>query len=119
MKRLLLATLLLSSAAFAQISEYRAVRVTWAHVPEIDINNPITYNLYVRLNSDEAWEHTQVQNNSIELQLADLRVNSDTKQLCFAIQSSRDGAKSELSKFGCVGSSPLSAPGSAVIELIP
>ena len=119
MKRLLLATLLFSSTAFAQFDGYSAVRISWDHVPEIDRNNPITYIVYVRLNSGDAWEQAQSGTNTVELSLADLGVNSTTKQLCFAIQSSRNGTKSELSDFGCAGQSPLSPPGSAVIELIP
>ena len=119
MKRLFLATLLFSSTAFAQFDGYSAVRVSWDHVPEIDPNNPITYTVYVRLNNEHATEQAQLQSNKVELSLADLGVNSTTQQLCFAIQTSRDGARSELSDFGCAGSSSLSAPGSAVIELIP
>ncbi len=119
MKKLLLATLLLSNAAFAQFDGFTSVRISWDHVPEIDSDNPIAYRVYVRLNSGEPWQQTTTEDNKIELALADLGVNSDTQQLCFAIQSSRNGTQSELSDFGCAGTSALSPPGSAVIELIP
>lgn len=119
MKKLFLATLLFSSSAFAQFDNYSAVRVSWDHVPEIDRNNPITYTVYVRLDGKDVVEHGQLQTNTIDLQLDAIGVTSGTKQLCFAIDASRNGTRSELSDFGCVGSWPLSAPGQGVIQLLP
>ena len=119
MKKLLLATLLITNTAFAQFDGFSKVRVSWEHVPEIDRNNPIAYIVHVRIDSGQPWEQTVSQDNTIDLPLADLGVNNGTEQLCFAIQSSRGGNQSELSDFRCVGSSALSAPGRAVIELIP
>jgi len=91
----------------------------WDHVPEVDSSDPITYIVYVRVNNNEVVERAQSQSNTIDLTLADIGVSASTKQLCFAIQATRNSFLSERSEYACVGSLPPSAPGSAVIEFIP
>ena len=116
---LLLWALLFCNTAFAQFTDYSAIRLMWDHVPEIDASSPITYVVYVRIDGNEATERAKSQSNTIDLALADLGVNASTKQLCFAIQSTRNSLQSNRSEYTCVGSLPPSAPGSAVIEFIP
>ena len=116
---LLVWALLACNTAFAQFTGYSGVRIMWDHVPEVDSSNPITYIVYVRIDSNEAAERAQSQSNTIDLTLADLGVNASTKQLCFAVQATRQSIQSERSEYSCVGSLPPSAPGSAVIEFIP